>query len=240
MDTLEKIKNTDIKKAVLNKIEINSIKPHSKFYFTLQNALLILAIIVIFLILLFITSSIFFTLKTSELWFLPVFGIRGIEIFITNFPWILVFIIIIFTILLETLANRFNFVFLRPLSYSISAIVFIVVVFGFFLNNTPLHSFIYKKAKQGNFPIVKPFYDDLTKPNPVNFNPGTALDEIKDNIFHIELANKIRISVRILKDTKIRPGFEIYKGQRLLIIGVINNGVIEAEAIDSAPTDGRP
>ena len=240
MNTLEKIKNIDIKKAVLDKIKSKSIKPHSKLYFTSRNALLVLTIVITFLILLFITSFMIFALKTSELWFLPKFGMRGIEILISNFPWILVFIIIVFTTLLEMLANRFNFVFLKPLLYSVLIIIFIVITFSFFLNDTPLHSFIYEKAKQSNLPIVKPFYDDFTRPNPVDFHPGTAIGEIKDNSFSMELADKTIIIIKISKNTKIRPGFDIYKGRRLLVIGKINDGIIEAEAIDNAPAKGRP
>ncbi len=240
MNTLEKIKNIDIKKAVLDKIKSGSIKPYSKFYFTSRNALLVLTIVIIFLVLLFITSFVIFALKTSELWFLPVFGMRGIEILVANFPWVLVFIIIIFTVFLEVLANRFNFVFLRPLLYSVLIIVFIVVTFGFFLNDTPLHSFIYEKAKQNNLPVVKPFYDDFTRPNPEDFHPGTAVDEIKDNSFSLELADKTIVFVKISKNTKMGKGFEIYKGGRLLILGKIKDGIIEAEAIQNAPNSGRP
>lgn len=238
MNNFEKIKN--LREEVLGKIKSGSIKPHSKFYFTFRNALLVLVIVVIFLILLFITSFVIFALKTSELWFLPIFGIQGIEILISNFPWILVFAIIIFTVFLEVLANRFNFVFLKPLLYSLLLIIFIVVAFSFFINSTPLHPFVYEKARKENISVLKPFYDKFTRPNPTDFHPGTVIDEIKDNTFAIELADKTKISVKISENTRIRPEFKIYRGGRILVIGKIKNGIIEAEAIDNAPKGGRP
>lgn len=240
MDTLQRIKSIDIKKAVLDKIKSKNIKPHSKFYFTFKNALTVATIAIIFLVLLFITSFVFFALKTSELWFLPIFGIKGIGILLANFPWILVLIIVILTALLEILANRFNFVFFRPLLYSILIIVFVVITFGFFLNDTPLHSFIYEKAKKENLGVIKPFYDEFARPNPVDFHPGTVAEEIKDNMFTLELADRTIIQVKISEDTKMRKDFKIYKGGRLLIIGRITNGILGAEAIDNAPYGGRP
>ena len=240
MNTFQKIKNIDIKKAVLDKIKGGNIKPHSRFYFTFNNALTVATIVIIFLVLLFITSFVFFALETSELWFLPIFGIKGIGILLANFPWILVLVIIILTALLEVLANRFNFVFFRPLLYSILVIAFVVITFSFFLNDTPIHSFIYEKAKQDNLAVVKPFYDEFARPNPIDFHPGTVVEEIKDNQFELELADRTIVQVVISEKTKMRKDFKIYKGGRLLIIGKITNEILEAEAVDNAPREGRP
>jgi hypothetical protein len=233
------IKQNSIKNKVLEKIKKGDIKFLPKSFFILKSFLFILAIIIVFSFLLLVTSFIFFALQESELWYLPMFGLRGVELLLGNFPWLLILLVLFFIGILEVLVDHYSFVYRKPLLYSALAVILIVVVMGFFVRQTSLHEKIYGEIKKGGMPPVKSLYDKYTKPNSEDFHPGTVA-RVKNSGFVLELRDKTTIDVMISKNTQIRPNFEIYEGGRLLIIGKIKNGVIEAEAIDNAPPGGRP
>ena len=229
----------NLKEAVLNKITDENIKSRPKSFFILINILYLLAIILVTLFILFVISFVLFALQQSELLYLPIFGWRGIELLAGNFPWLLVLITIVFIGLLEFLVNRYGFVYRRPLLYSSLFIILSTVLMSYIIGQTPLQKNIYGKVKRGGVPILKQFYDDYTKPNPKHFHPGTVIKNETDG-FILERADKSLISVKISSTTEIRSGFEIYPGGRLLIICQIIDDQIIAEAIDNAPTAGRP
>lgn len=226
---------SNIKNIVLDKIKHGDVKKIPKFIFSLKGVLLLLAIIIIFAFLLFLISFILFALQVSELWYLPAFGFQGIELLLSNFPWLLVSMVIFFIIILEILVSRYSFAYRRPLLYSALLVIIIVVAISFIVRETAVHEKIYI---QSGGPI-KSFYDRYAKPNAAEFHPGTAL-EVNDKGLTLELSDKSTIFVNITKETKIRPDFKIFPGARLLVIGKIRIGIIEAEAIDNAPPGGRP
>lgn len=228
---------TSIKKSILEKIKKGDIKKIPKFLFSLRGALFSLAIIVIFLIILFLASFILFSLQASGLWRLPIFGLKGIDLLIKNFPWILIALVITLVVIFEVLVNRYSFSYKRPLLYSFLVIIMMVIISSFFVLKTPLHKKIYQNSKGDAF--IQSFYDKYLNPPPEEFHPGTVL-EINTTGFILERGDKTTISVKISKNTQMPSNFEIHEGGRLLVVGKIKNGAIEAEAIDNAPASGRP
>lgn len=227
----------NIKNSILEKIKNKNIKKIPKIFFNLKGFLFALAIIIFFSLLLFLVSFIFFTLKVSGLWYLPIFGWKGVGLLIKNFPWILILLIFIFIIIIEILIRRYRVSYRRPVLYSVLFLILILTIMSFLVWKTSLQESIYQNSKDNRF--VQDFYKTYLNPAPDQFHPGTVV-EVNSEGFIIEQRDKSRINVKILKNTKIRPGFKIYKGGRLLIIGKIKNGVIEAESIENAPISGRP
>ncbi len=228
-----------IKDAVLEGIKHGDIKKIPKVFFTAKNALFLIAIIIAFGFSLFLISFIFFTLQMSELWYLPMFGFKGVELLLGNFPWFLILVVVLFVVLLEYFVSRFRFAYRQPLLYSSIFIIITVVVVSIFVRQTPLYQVIYSQTEQGKFKLMKPFYDQYAKPTSVDFHPGTVVDVNQDG-FTLEQRDKGVIQVEVSQKTQIPRDFKIYPGGRLLIIGKVINGVIEAENIDNAPASGRP
>lgn len=229
----------NIKNAVIDRIRSGNIKKIPKIFFSLKSFLFFLAIVIVSAFSLFTISFIFFVLKISELWYLPVFGVRGVELLFGSFPWLLVMVALIFIAILETLVDRYSFVYRKPLLYSALAIIFIVIAVSLIINQTSLHERIYGEIKAGELSPMKPLYDKFAYPTSEDFHPGTVL-EVKEGGFVLENRDKTSVFVKISESTKIRPGFKIYPGGRLLIIGQMKDGVIEAEVVDNAPPNGRP
>ena len=196
-------------------------------------------VVIVFAFVLFLSSFIVFALQVSELWYLPIFGLKGFELLLSNFPWILVVIVMLFIGLLEFLVDRYGFVYRKPVLYSALLIIFIVIGLSFIVRQTNLHEKIYGEIKGGSLQPMKYFYDNYTKPSPAEFHPGTVLSIGKDG-FTLENRDKTTIYVKVSGNTKIGEKFKVYPGGRLLIIGKIIDGQIEADAIDNAPPEGRP
>lgn len=237
MDTAPEKKT--IKNVVLEKILQGDVTAHSKTYFFLKNTLLVSAIIITSLFLFFVVSFIIFTLQESELWYLPMFGFRGVQVLLGNFPWVLTLIVLFFIGILEILVSRYGFAYRRPLLYSALAVIFIVISTSFLVRLTPLHDAIYSRIEKGGMPMARPLYDEYAKPKTKDFYPGTVI-EITGSGFTIERPDKTLLQVNVTDRTKMAPGFRIYPGGRLLIIGKQKNNIVEAEAVENAPKEGRP
>jgi hypothetical protein len=228
-----------LKDTIISKIKHGDIKKLPKVFFNFKNTLFLFAMIIVFGFLLFLISFIFFALQMSELWYLPMFGFRGVEILLGNFPWLLILLVIVFIILLEYFVSRFRFAYRQPLLYSSLIIIIIITTLSIVVRQTTLHQMIYDKTERGGFQVLKTLYNEYTKPNPTDYHPGSVVNLNKEG-FTLELQNKSVIQVRVSTSTIIRRDFKLYPGGRLLIIGKIKNGVLEAENVDNAPPSGRP
>lgn len=234
-----KIGQKNIKNIILDKIKNKNIKSIPKPFFILKSVLFVLSIVIVVCFLLFLVSFIFFTLQTSNLWSLPKFGFKGIELLLGNFPWILVLIVLFFIGVLEFLVERYSFVYRKPLLYSALTIILVVVVAGFFVRQTSLHEKIYSGFDKGGSPSLKKIYDRYIYPTPDTFHPGTVT-KFDNNSFVLENNDQTTILVKITKETGMAGGLKIERGSKLLVIGKIKDNIIIAEAIDNAPAGGRP
>lgn len=232
-------KQSNIKKMVLDRIINGDIKKVPKFVFSIKALLFFLAIIIVSAFVIFLTSFVIYALQVSDLLFLPKFGLKGIEVLFRNLPWLLILLVLFFILILEILVTRYSFAYRRPLLYSSLGIIFLVVIISFFVRQTLIHEKIYGDIQCKESSIVKSFYDIYTKPTPDQFHPGTVLEVYSDS-FILENRDKTTITVVIGQNTQIRPELKIYKGGKLLIVGKITDGILQAEAIDNAPAGGRP
>jgi hypothetical protein len=88
----------------------------------------------------------------------PALGWRGWFDFFIYLPWLLILLIIIFIIILEFLAKHYSFSYLYPLSYSVMAIISVVIFGGYLLALTPLHSRLSQYANDDHLPLAGGFY----------------------------------------------------------------------------------
>lgn len=231
--------NNSIKNNILTKIEQGDIKKISKFYFITKSVLYVLVFIIIPAYVLFLLSFIFYILQSSEILYLPIFGIKGIELLFGNFPWFLIFLAVLLLVILELLVSQFPFVYRKPLLYSTLSMIIVVVMVSILIRQTSIHENIYESIKKDNSKYTKIFYDKYANSSIADFHPGTVL-EITEDGFILENRDKTTILVKIIPTTRMGKNFKIYKGGRLLILGKIQDGIIMAESIDNAPREARP
>lgn len=216
---------------ILEKIKKGKIKMKPKSYFVLKTFLFASSIVFTFAITIFLASFIIFLLRASGVFNFPAFGFRGVGMFFTSLPWLLVLFVIIFIIVLEVVAKRFSVVYRRPLVYSILGIIVIILLLGIFVARTPMHSKLFKDVQEGRLPIAGPFYREHFIRPPENVYFGKVLSVI-DNGFEIETKEGKSFSVVISSETRLFQSIKYIKeGDTVIVIGDKDNSTIEAVGI---------
>jgi len=232
MDNLKNEKS--ISETVLDEIKRGDIKMKPKIYFILRVFLLVLGIIAVSAFILYLISFIVFSLRVSGVWFLPGLGMLGVKLFLFSLPWLLIIISLLLIIILEILARYFKFVYQRPIIYSVLAIIIIIVLATFVIGKTQLHSGLMGRAQQGCLPLMGKFYRDYGVLKSQNMHKGIVL-EIIGSGFIIE-ANRGRILKVIISSDTYLSKKEIEKGDKIMVIGLVEDDIIKAEKVLIIPT----
>lgn len=219
--------NQSIKNKIIDKIKTGEVKIKPKIYFALNTALIILGIIITGIFTLFLISFISFALKASGLWFMPNLGFYGFGMFFKSLPWILIIAVLLLIVLLEIAAKHFSFVYRKPILYSLLFIVLIVFLAGFMIDQTPFHSKLFLKAKEGELPLAGPMYRDFGMPDFRNIHRGIVSD-ITENGFVMKTTKEQELNVLVGPETKLKPDFEIKTEDEVVVFGERNNGTIKA------------
>jgi magnesium-transporting ATPase (P-type) len=219
-----------LEKSVLAKIKTEDIKMRPRSYFILRGILLAMSIVIIFLVALYILSFILFIFKESDLWYMPGLGPRGLGIFLKNFPWLLIIVIVIFILALETLVKRYSFAYRQPLLYSVLAIIALIIFMGIIIRQTSFHNRIWSGTEKGHFNLAQPFYKNFGPQPMEGVYPGVVL-EITPAGFIIETPTKTVIKVSTSTLTLFPENKMIKIGDRIIIMGDIENEILKAEGI---------
>jgi hypothetical protein len=216
-----------IGQEVLDKIKQEGIKMRPRFYFIFKTILLIAAFILTILFVLYISSFIVFSLRTSGVWFLPQFGFPGMKIFWLSLPGIPIVLSVVAIILLEFLARRFNWAWRRPVIYSLLIIVILAVTGGFLLEKASLHSRIFLKAQREPLPGIGGFYREFGAPQLKNARFGVVLS-IDGETFIMQSPGNQTTTVVVTKRTRIPENYIIKEGDKISVLGKIIDKILEA------------
>ena len=161
---------------------------------------------------------------------MPTFGFQGVRIFVTAFPWILIILVIGFVVLLEILIKRYEFAYKRPLLYSVVGIVVLVVLGGFLMAQTPFHGELYRQARNDHLPFVGRLYHGFGLERLERVHRG-VLVKVSDGEFLMENRDGESLIIRISSTTRFPLGMDFFQGDRIVVLGERNNGIIEAIGI---------
>ncbi len=223
-----------IKQNLLDKIKRGEIKILPRSHFVLKAILIITGIIITFGATLYIISFMLFAFRKSPLQFLPEFGFGGLRMLFGAFPWTLIIIAIVFIAILETLVKRYSFAYRNPLLYSALAIIGLVITISFIVGQTPLHKRMFQQVQAGRMPFARPLYRDLDFGRPENVLYGIVL-ETSENNFTFETPEGKILTVNIVPGTISPRQREIEKGDYIMVIGKIKDGIIKADGIKKLP-----
>jgi len=223
---------------ILNKIKSGSVKMKPKLYFILQTIFLILSIFTLFLFVIYIVSFIAFSLRATGLLFLPKFGFPGIGIFLISFPWPLILLAIILIAALEILSKHFNFIYRRPLLYSLIGIIIIVIAIGFLVERTPFHSNLFRRSQTEHLPAIEPFYRDFGVPRIPDAHIG-VISEIIDGNFVIKTPRDETLTIIITPETNFSPEKDIKEGDTIVVLGKRNDDTVQALEVHEIGKDSN-
>jgi hypothetical protein len=159
---MNELKPTDsIQNAVLEKVRAGSVRRLPRFYFMLRIIATAAVSILLLVASSLVSSFILFSLHESGEQFLLGFGLQGIKVFLTLFPWTLTLLVAALIFLLEWLLRGFRFGYRIPVLAIFLGILGSSIVLGVFISLTPLHSHLLQYADDDRLPIVGPIYEHI-------------------------------------------------------------------------------
>lgn len=148
-----------IEKKVFGAIERGEAKMHSRWYFALRAALAAATGILLLALLIYCASLVIFALHENGAWFARDFGFSGWYLFFRSLPVILILLTLVFTLTIAMLAQRYAFVYHRPLVYSLLIIAGLTTVISFLIAPTAFHRVIVNYATANHLPFLGTFYE---------------------------------------------------------------------------------
>lgn len=223
--------NKSIRDKVAEAINTGKVEMKSHTYFTVRTLLTISLALGVGLLILILSSLIFFLLRESGVWYAPGFGLRGTWIFLRTFPWLVLLLTAVFIFALELILKKYSFTYHRPLLYSAVAVVVLAGLGGFALSVTHVHNYIYEQSEAGHVPLVSgEFYRDRIIPQHEELTSGTVESLDQDSFDLLDLRG-VRWEIRVDMDTLgfKRDFFDV--GDEVVVLGPRGDGYIDAVGV---------
>jgi hypothetical protein len=162
--------HTGTQEGLLARIREGKVSMHSRTYFILRAAFVVLVGILAFVLSVFLFNLVLFTLFTGGRALLLTHGMRGFLIFIQFFPWWVLLADILLLVALRSLLRQYSFGYRSPTLYFVFALMVVIGSMGFIIyERTNVNERLEHAAHEGRFlSPVRAFYDDArrTLPDP--------------------------------------------------------------------------
>jgi preprotein translocase subunit SecG len=124
----------NLKERILADISSRNTRVYPRIYFVLRTVLVAIVAILVLVVSIFIFNYVFFSLRVSGQEDLLNFGARGFSSFLEHFPWLLLALDLILTLLLEWLLRRFRFGYRSPILYLLLGIFAVTISAGYLMD----------------------------------------------------------------------------------------------------------
>jgi hypothetical protein len=212
---------------VISQIKRGDTKMKPKWHFVLKTTLLAIGTFFVSITLLYIVSLVIFILRKNGVIFVPLFGLKGLSVFIFSIPWILITLSIAFVIVLEILIKHYSFTYKRPLLYSLLGIVVVMTIGGVMVFKARIHDSLLKYAEDAKLPVIKYFYREYGLQKLDNVYIGN-IKEIFDDRFVMDNSHYEDIEVIITDDTELPIGVDLEEGDNVVVLGELKGDEIIA------------
>lgn len=203
-------------------------RPHWRF--ALNGALIASGAVLALMTLLFIISFVLFILRANGILFVPIFGWRGIGVFIRSLPWILIFISLVIIVILELLVRHYSFAYRRPLLYSAAVTVLLVSIGGIAIDRATLHERFFEQARYKHLPIAEKFYQEYGEQRFRDIHIGAVVELNEDGLI-IRNRRGENLNVAVTAETRLPLGSDFQPNDRLVIFGERDGNNIQAFGI---------
>lgn len=237
-----KPQNDSIKEDVLKAIHDGQVKMRPKWQFSTKATLMVFGMVLIAFTVLFLVSFIVFVLRQTGVLFEPGFGFSNLGVFFMSLPWVMILLAAVFMLLLEMIIKKYPFAYARPFLYSSLAVIFLGIIGGIIIGETPLHQRFFDEAENGQLPFAGPIYQHYGE-QPQNVTVGT-ITQINSNGYQILLYGDEDdiFSVVVGPQTQVPPPGSLKEGDIIVILGPRQGSIIVASAIQrpfNLPPPGR-
>ena len=199
----------------------------SKWSFLPKNVSVILAVVSVSAALVFCISFVVFVLHETGVWYAPPLGLRGIFIFLSSIPWVLVGAIALCLILLEWLLKRYAFAYSRPLLYTALGVLLFGITFGFVVARTPLHADVLRHAHEGRAPVIGSMYRGFCSKRFHDVHRGVVV-EVYHKGFCIQNDRGDMVTVVSKPNIRLPDGSTLAEGEPVWVYGKKMDEIIMA------------
>lgn len=149
---------------IIDAIKKDRVKMRSRSYFVLRTVFAVVAAVLVFLIIFFVTTFMIFALELNGGLYAVGFGPSGWLIFLNSLPWSMLLLSLVLTLILWILLRRYAIVYQQPFLYVLLILVVVMSLACFFLSAGAIHSGIYRYMSQAPIPFVSGVYQAETAP----------------------------------------------------------------------------
>lgn len=226
--------NSPLEEKILKAIHEHRVNMRPHWRYTLRMVGLIVLLMVIAAYLLFHASFFFYALHQNGSLLLPGFGINGISRLFNSFPWDLFAIGLILVVIISAIVGQKTRAYRLPFIYTLAGILAIATLVSVLIAWSPFHEKFNQMATDDNFSVITPIYQQYTIEEPGETFIG-EITQVDDKQFTLIDRRGYVIKVRVTNSTNIQKGFSIAKGEATIVIGDLQNGWVNAEAINTLP-----
>jgi hypothetical protein len=160
MSDTQELKNKRKEDQIIKAIKSgdNKMRPH--WFFVLQGALVIIAAITTFFLILLAVSFIIFALQQNGGFMAVGFGLMGWGIFFRALPWTVLLLCFALVLILLVLLKRYSFVYHQPSLYLLLILVVVIGLGSFFIEAINLH----RRIEENDIPGLQMVYQYETAP----------------------------------------------------------------------------
>ena len=236
MDTQSE--NKSLRENIVSAIKNGRVKMRPRWYFVLKAVLAVLGAATLVLAILYLVSFIIFILHQTGIWFVPIFGFRGIRVFLFSLPWALLALAFVFAAVLEVLVRRYSFAYRRPLLYSIAGIILLVIFGGSIVSMTSFHRGLFMRAEENRLPLGGHLYRQFAMKNFRNVHRG-VITKVTDDGFIVSNRRLEVLNIIVTPDTRLPMGFGFAEGDAVVVFGEREEDFVKALGIRKVDEEFR-
>lgn len=227
-----------IQENVLAAIDSGKLKLRSKWYFVLRGAALAVGLVIVGLIALFLISFAIFSLRQNGAWYAPALGPGGYKELFLALPWLIISAVAILFILLELLVKRYEFVYQRPLVYSVLGLAVLVAGGSVIAWRLHIHEQLWMRAQKQNLPLAGRLYRGCCAAPSRNVISGVIVEKIPEG-FNLNSREHEEIKIIITPQTHLPFGADFDEGDIVVVFGPRDDHTVEAQGIQEVNEDKK-
>lgn len=229
----------NIRDRIISAAKSGKLKMRPRWHFVLRAALWVAGIAAAVLAALYFASLFLFISRETGIWLAPIFGWRGISVFLMSAPWMIILSVLVFVLVLEILVRRYGFAYRLPLLYSVLAVLLMVFAGAMLVAKTPLHENLSRCSRGDRLlaPVHFPpppcgtgIYRDLGPRRFRDFHYGAVKNIAGEDIIIITRQHEDLI-VKITPKTRLPFGAQFEVGDELAVMGKRRDDRVEALGI---------
>ena len=148
-----------------------------------------------------------------------------------SLPWVLILLAAIFMLFLEILVKRYSFAYARPFLYSALAVIFLSLIGGILIGQTPLHERFFDEAENGQLPFAGFLYEYYGQQS--SNVTVCIITEINSSGYRVALFSDLDDTYTVIvgPQTQAPPPGSLKVGDAVVILGPRKGNTIVASGI---------